>query len=273
MGLSNPHTSPSIPSITVALGANWAQLNPFRTQVKRCQVGGGVRGKIKGFSPQSRRRMLHLLNQVPKKAHQGALWVDLTYPGDYPSQQASKQHLDAFGKRLLRKFPKASVVWRLELQKRGAPHYHLLVYGIPFLPKRWLSRVWYEIVGSGDVRHLAVGTRVGRVRSFRQAIGYASKYIAKCEPDQAGTEGRVWGVLGRKNFRIHLFTFRLSLGRFWSIKRTIRARISKTSPRMALALRRGSCKASVWFPSADVMRLLAGVGPFTLRAYCNDLIR
>jgi len=75
----------------------------------------------------------------------------------------------------------------LEYQQR-APHFHLVVMGVPFLARQWLSRAWYQIVGSDDPRHLRAGTQVQRCKSTRKAHqSYAAKYVAKistCAPVQ-----------------------------------------------------------------------------------------
>jgi hypothetical protein len=55
-------------------------------------------------------------------------------------------------------------------------------------------------VKSGDPNHERVGTEVRRVESFKAAFGYAAKYAAKLPEGEANdTEGRVWGVVGRRD--------------------------------------------------------------------------
>jgi len=64
----------------------------------------------------------------------------------------------------------------------------------------WFAVNWYEIVGSGEPRHLAAGTGVEIVRSMRGMMAYASKYLAKVEDDPAPeyeSIGRCWGIMGR----------------------------------------------------------------------------
>ena len=57
-----------------------------------------------------------------------------------------------------------STVWKREFQRRGAPHYHVLapvsltIAGEPV--KEWISRTWYEVVASGNPKHLSAGTEV-----------------------------------------------------------------------------------------------------------------
>jgi hypothetical protein len=41
----------------------------------------------------------------------------------------------------------------------------------------WVSRNWYSVVGSRDLRHFMAGTRVEKLRSMKGAIAYASKYV------------------------------------------------------------------------------------------------
>ena len=66
----------------------------------------------------------------------------------------------------------------------------------------WVSRHWYDVVGTGDARHFRAGTRVEKIETFRQVSGYAAKrYVAKQEELELLPEkpGRFWGVIGRKN--------------------------------------------------------------------------
>lgn len=78
--------------------------------------------------------------------------------------------------------------------------------GVTIEPKdalqAWFAVNWYEVVGSGEPRHLAAGTRVEAVRSVRGVMAYASKYLAKVEDDPAPeyeSIGRCWGIMGREH--------------------------------------------------------------------------
>lgn len=149
------------------------------------------------------------------------LFVHLTYPKEYnPDSTVYKEHLDNFTRRLEREFTDAGFIWKLEFQKRGAPHFHLFVWGIPefksysdsaeelrrtynlSLPafREWISQAWYEIVGSGDLKHLHAGTRVERIASRQKAMAYCSGYASKDDQTLPGKYvGRYWGVCVRKN--------------------------------------------------------------------------
>jgi hypothetical protein len=126
--------------------------------------------------------------------------VTLTYPGQYAeSPEIWKNDLDNFLRRLARRFEHASGVWKLEPQRRGAPHFHLLVWGASYHDLlQWVSAAWYEVVGSNDERHLRAGTRVEMVRSYSGVRSYAAKYLGK--EVQGGCwqyPGRWWGIFQR----------------------------------------------------------------------------
>ena len=159
--------------------------------------GRGKRTKIAGFSADSRRRLLRLCACIMETAL--PLFVTLTYPSVWPDDpKVWKDHLDKFGKWLARAYPNASAIWKLEAQMRGAPHYHLLVWGVSFIPHELLAQRWYEIVGSNDPKHLAAGIQVVATRNKKDVMAYASKkYMGK---EVGGFEGvgKFWGVLNRK---------------------------------------------------------------------------
>jgi len=167
--------------------------------------GGGLRGKVNTFSSASRRRLMRLIGIVDQR-EATPLFVTLTYPGDWPKDsRVWKRQFDNFWKRLERKFGDVGCVWKLEAQRRGAPHFHLLVWGLSYVPLlEWISQAWYEVVGSGDLRHLRAGTQVQELRSWHGVMSYASKYLGKVDyelPKDGGWEnvGRFWGVRGAPN--------------------------------------------------------------------------
>lgn len=165
---------------------------------KKERAGGGRRGRITAFSKGSRKRMKTRMAKFQNEALALALFVHLTYPEEYPKIGECKQHLRALIKRIRRRWKRAAVIWRMEFQARGAPHFHLIVLGVPFMPWDWLAQAWYEVVGSGDPQHLKAGTRVERVHSYMHAKSYVEKYLAKVEEHVApeGLIGRCWGVEG-----------------------------------------------------------------------------
>lgn len=176
---------------------------------KLSAVGGGARGGIKGFSIQSRRRLMELIATVKRDAELPC-FVTLTYPNEFPTVQRSKRDLKVFLQRFDRKFPQSGKIWKLEPQQRGAPHFHMLVWGPDQLDLfAWVVNNWFDIAGNGDIKHrkFHLGQLKGsqkcvtKVKSFRGVWSYASKYIGKTfEVAEWGNlwTGRFWGVSGRE---------------------------------------------------------------------------
>lgn len=135
----------------------------------------------------------------------------LTYPGDWevvaPTGKAVKRHLDQFRKRFARAWGfDFTGIWKLEFQRRGAPHLHLwgpepegragelrrltatryrpaVGDGLPY--RAWLSVVWADIVDHPDPeqrrRHEKAGTGVdfkegARMRDPRRLAIYFTKH-------------------------------------------------------------------------------------------------
>lgn len=162
----------------------------------RPQVGGGVRGKVTKFSREARKRMIKKLAEFDRETLSKALFITLTYPAEYPDGKRAKRDFFTFCKRLKRKYPGAGWLWREELQKRGAPHYHMLVMGVDFIPYQWVASAWYEVCGRISDKHLKAGTEVRRVKSYKHCVYYVSKYLAKEDLEVEAELGRRWGVGG-----------------------------------------------------------------------------
>jgi len=141
LGLSKAHISARQRrgSVTCYRGASLIQVR-LRGDVAAGNTSGcGPRGEIVEFTPASRRRMLELLAKVEQAAV--PLAFTLTYPDNFPLYREDyKGHLEAFCDRMQRRWPGAAVIWKLEFKERQsgtnkgkiAPHYHLLVFGVPW---------------------------------------------------------------------------------------------------------------------------------------------
>lgn len=160
------------------------------TGEKHCYVGGR-REAISGFSHSSARRLSFLIRNA---AADWTVFATLTYPEEFPTDgRKVKANLRAFLEFLRRK--NIRYVWVLEFQRRGAPHFHFVLSGE--LEKGVLAERWYEIVGSGDMRHRFAGTRIERIRNPKKAAGYMANYALKLEqkwvPENFSNVGRFWG--------------------------------------------------------------------------------
>lgn len=189
----------------------------FTFHVSRKQSKNEKRGEIVGFSRRSRSRLNKKMAMLKK--HHLPLFVTLTYHEDYPERfEGFKRDLDNFFKRLFRHFPDAGVIWKLEYQERGAPHFHLMLWGVSLDDAmQFIPQAWYEIAGNGSTYHLAwhkgeLGNGnencVQPIRSWNGVVSYAAKYMAKLDNDNRG--GRVWGARGKIPYS-SLLTFRVNM--------------------------------------------------------------
>jgi len=190
-------------------GASLAQVIVGHTVGKARRKVTWTRGLIKGFSRQSRRRIMRIVATI--KRIEKPVFTTMTYPDDFPTDgPAMKTHLTKLFKRIIRAFPDAIILWRLEPQKRKsgtnkgeiAPHYHMLIWKVPYRDLReWIPVNWYEVVNSGDEKHLLAGTRVEPVRSVHGVLSYTSKYICKSLQFAVEGWGRYWGIINRDDFQ------------------------------------------------------------------------
>jgi len=154
------------------------------------------RGATGAFTRRSRSHMLDTVAHLRRDVV--GLFVTLTYPAEWPGDwKVWKSHLNHFAVWLRRKFRFASFVWKLEPQDRGAPHFHLMIFGVPHLPHAVLATAWWNIVGSGCLDHLAAGTSIEAMRSGKGVMWYCAKYIGKEVEGAFVGVGRFWGVVGR----------------------------------------------------------------------------
>lgn len=158
--------------------------------------------------------------------------VTLTYPGHWevvaPDGASVKRHMVLWRKRFQREYGEpARYIWKLEFQRRGAPHIHLWM-APPMSPGRsgrgfaqWLSETWAQIVDHPDpvqqARHRLAGTAIDVRNGLkacdpkRLAIYFTKHSSPNLHSDkeyqhvvpqlwrQPGRgPGRFWGVYGLK---------------------------------------------------------------------------
>jgi len=207
----------------------------IRISKKKSKIGGEKspewkpREPVVLWSDKSRAKMVERLAtldyspfDIPKSL---LAFITLTYPSDWlvvaPTAVASKKHLHSLRKRFEREFGRPFfAVWKMEFQRRGAPHFHLLApvpSGMGF--SEWLSDAWTDIVNHPDpvekAKHRVAGTGVDRAKGIKsdtaQRISYyfskhasANKGVKEYqnippkEWVEAGSVGRFWGYWGLK---------------------------------------------------------------------------
>lgn len=269
-GLSAVHTSGEM-KLVIYKGGDLIKVSGLKTEGLGAPTENLKRGIIQDFSRESRRRLQRFLASMDRDVVGLPTFITVTYPGEWQHDWKEwKRHLDNLNRAFRYHYPKCFGVWRLEFQKRGAPHFHFLVWNGPKLQDvlevysqklqrtvwignpsnkenqklyEWLSRTWYKIVGSGDKRHLAAGTRIEPVQSWNGVVYYTSKYLAKLpdgnyapqqEQDEQGFDipgtgyaGRYWGIINKSLFPIEKYEFPLTEEQFRKIKRPLIRKLEK----------------------------------------------
>lgn len=124
------------------------------------------------------------------------LFVTLTYEDPYPADPAVwHRNIRAFIAALERRDGPYPIIWRLEYQERGAPHFHLILFGPEFIPYDWITETWRRIALPDATYQGKYATRVEKPRNYRQSCYYLAKYAAKKDKSPAKVAaGRTWGV-------------------------------------------------------------------------------
>jgi hypothetical protein len=157
------------------------------------------RENCKTFSRASRLRMI---KTVASLGDATPIFVTLTYGKTWSENPKDwKRHLNHFLTSLKYHYPQVSAIWKLEPQRRGAPHYHLLIYH-GRIDKNWLAINWAKATKDTSTDHINAGTRVEKLRSARGAAYYCSKYMTKAStkelPEYWSRAGRWWGIYNKK---------------------------------------------------------------------------
>lgn len=181
-------------------------------------------------------------------------FLTTTYPANWSEDwRVWKRDLKVFNQAMVYRWPNVWGVWRLEFQKRGAPHFHYLIWDGPkvesmqvwdsnrgkevtwALPAmmsehnrdimNWMSETWYRICGSGDEKHLRAGTRIEPIQTWNGVVNYASKYLAKL-PDgnfaPVECTGRFWGVLQSEKWKTIMHRQDVPEAVFYMLRRVLR---------------------------------------------------
>ena len=204
-----------------------------------------LRGNITRLSEKSRKRLLEFLISIPWENYDPdqVREVTLTYHENYPDNgKEVKRQLDNFRRDIMRKYPKSIFIWKLEYQKRGAPHFHIIL-----ITKKVEELGDYQVIKDGEIyffdrvekKRIEVGERglrafvqekwshhtkdsieqfnsgieVEEVRKKESIAFYLCKYIAKDRkatkkeyqhevPEWFKNCGRWWGCYNKKLLNI-----------------------------------------------------------------------
>lgn len=210
--------------------------------VNSSKSGGGLRGKLTGkVSSASFRRLRKWCIQ-----HDiiGDCWgITLTVPGldILPLEQFKSIHHKLC---VWANDNRVPLVWRVELQKRGQPHLHCVVFsGVTTVLKLFLQ--WFNLLdslapvynleliksGQSDIVSISRAFLFGsehaidlqELRGDYRAWRYLVSHMSKGKVDQLGFAGRNWGVCNRNLFYDqHASVFDLDDIAFYRVRRWVR---------------------------------------------------
>lgn len=163
------------------------------------------RGKVTDFTRASRRRLIDKAARLNKN-HKETKFLTLTFHG-FPTPDKAKVCFHRFLKRMRRRFPQSSALWRAEMQERGSPHFHLIIFGIRWWGHSEIQAIWTECTNE-DVSYVWIKP----MRSAKRVMAYISKYMSKptnegesalldnasyLTDDERKWHGRHWGVFNK----------------------------------------------------------------------------
>lgn len=148
---------------------------------------------------QARARDWMVRCQLELRSHLRACWVTLTYAEEHLPPTLSKRHLSGFVKRLRARLAERKREFRFfgcgeYGEKRGRPHYHVILFGLSE-EKRRFDAALGEYVGHDDAEDIGAAWPFGHVRVDRlepAAIAYVAGYSAK----KIGDHRKTWVVEG-----------------------------------------------------------------------------
>lgn len=156
VAVSDPNRAGVVRRYGLSVSPGVVRIKSFTRGSENSRPGNGSkRGRITYWSAKSRLRMVETmasLDWTPVVEAPGAFrpgMVTLTAPGDWlevaPDAAAWKSAVSRLRKRWDRRYGAVSWVWKLEFQRRGAPHYHIYT-AVPIHRefREWLSRNWTE---------------------------------------------------------------------------------------------------------------------------------
>ncbi|MCO6473710.1 MAG: hypothetical protein J5I57_08270 [Melioribacteraceae bacterium] len=163
------------------------------------------RGEIKEFSRKSKRRMMLKLSKFNYDYYETKLFLTCTFRNIFPtSKTETKQYLLSLIKRIERIDKDVALVWRVEKQKRGAPHFHFILCFPKFYngkEKRELSKklknAWGDLTHHINKYAYTLASDVRELNSNIKTFNYISKYSSKVDDENAQYRlGRIWGIRG-----------------------------------------------------------------------------
>ncbi len=195
---------------------------------KNCGGGGDehLRGEIGIFSSAARRRMREaMLTRYIEEAHLVGATFTVPWKGTNfePLMDEFRECWHRFGVAFRRAFPHSAMIYRVELQERGAPHIHALAWmanedtagvgGAPVVPLTPAVSLAVSTVELKDMwLHSVPNLHRGSYRAFKRygvkvepipdagaMFRYLADHASKHKQAQLGYKGKQWGIIGESN--------------------------------------------------------------------------
>jgi len=169
------------------------------------------RGKVLTLSESSRRYLQRVLSTIDRKAP--AFTMCISCPGVWEASQnpAAKEVFTLLLKQMTSsrdvRIRSVGLVWKQEIQSRGAVHFHFLLWGVTSESRsfvhEWIATRWNALVcrrsdSQARADHLAVQLHEKNFQEVRNMANYFAKYLGK--DDKAvligdPIPGRWWGKI------------------------------------------------------------------------------
>lgn len=164
---------------------------------------------IKKFSQNSRRRLSNNLGKIRFELYNLKILCTLTFHEKFPLEKSSlKKLVDNFNKSLKRFDEGLEYIWKLEFQKRGAPHFHYILlsknnYSLEKKKKlnQFLRETWIRLVAddSEDFKKHSLDFR--EIYNDAKTVNYLLKYVGKIDESTDNIElGRYWALSNKIDF-------------------------------------------------------------------------
>lgn len=138
----------------------------------RSQMGSGRRA-ITCFSSRARKNMLDTVGRLDWTVP--ATFITLTYHDNMMDAKKAKRDLRAVQKRWYRRYGLLPILWKMEPQKRGAWHFHLIAWNMPYISLETVMMDWQSVTGDDTITQV----KIEPIRTAKKARSYTAKYCAK----------------------------------------------------------------------------------------------
>lgn len=201
--------------------------------IPRPKIGGGIRKSIVGFSKNSKCRLVRFVNRIYTRAV--PVFITLTYHEKWTEDfKQWKYHLNLFLSRTSYSFrklyPDSAGIWRLEFQRRGAPHFHIVAFfdeGVDvYALEQEVKQLWFQIVDDDSREFYEYGVHVQSAFNQRGVLFYLlGGHLSKDKQARNDIKtGRSWGYWGREKLGVDDVWFKSEINekQYFLLRRIIR---------------------------------------------------